>query len=100
MLAFLCQIAAEKHIILQPERPTIRYDSRHFFQEPTASLSVQPWLWSANVESIAATDVRALINEGSISRYQQRIIALCFAVVAMDGMDIALMGFIAPALKR
>ena len=51
------------------------------------------------MESIAATDVRALINEGSISRYQQRIIALCFAVVAMDGMDIALMGFIAPALK-
>ena len=51
------------------------------------------------MESTAAIDVRALINEGSISRYQQRIIALCFAVVAMDGMDIALMGFIAPALK-
>ncbi|MGE9550140.1 MFS transporter [Erwinia amylovora] len=51
------------------------------------------------MESTAATDVRALINEGCISRYQQRIIALCFAVVAMDGMDIALMGFIAPALK-
>lgn len=51
------------------------------------------------MESIVATDVRALINEGSVTRYQQRIIALCFAVVAMDGMDIALMGFIAPALK-
>jgi len=51
------------------------------------------------MESIAATDVRTLINEGGISRYQQRIIALCFAVVAMDGMDIALMGFITPALK-
>lgn len=51
------------------------------------------------MESTAAIDVRALINQGSISRYQQRIIALCFAVVAMDGMDIALMGFIAPALK-
>jgi len=51
------------------------------------------------VESIVATDVRALINEGGVTRYQQRIIALCFAVVAMDGMDIALMGFIAPALK-
>lgn len=51
------------------------------------------------MESTAAIDVRVLINEGSISRYQQRIIALCFAVVAMDGMDIALMGFIAPALK-
>ncbi|KAB8313680.1 MFS transporter [Erwinia endophytica] len=51
------------------------------------------------MESIAATDVRTLINEGNLSRYQQRIIALCFAVVAMDGMDIALMGFITPALK-
>ncbi|WP_338568677.1 aromatic acid/H+ symport family MFS transporter [Erwinia billingiae] len=51
------------------------------------------------MESTAAIDVRALINQGGISRYQQRIIALCFAVVAMDGMDIALMGFIAPALK-
>ncbi|MEI2264429.1 MFS transporter [Erwinia sp. CGal63] len=51
------------------------------------------------MESSVATDVRALINEGSVTRYQQRIIALCFAVVAMDGMDIALMGFIAPALK-
>ncbi|MGB9095322.1 MFS transporter [Erwinia sp.] len=51
------------------------------------------------MESTAAIDVRALINQGRISRYQQRIIALCFAVVAMDGMDIALMGFIAPALK-
>ncbi|MEM6050024.1 aromatic acid/H+ symport family MFS transporter [Erwinia sp. P7711] len=51
------------------------------------------------MENTAAIDVRALINQGSISRYQQRIIALCFAVVAMDGLDIALMGFIAPALK-
>lgn len=51
------------------------------------------------MENTAAIDVRALINQGSVSRYQQRIIALCFAVVAMDGMDIALMGFIAPALK-
>ncbi|WP_261640508.1 MFS transporter [Erwinia mallotivora] len=51
------------------------------------------------MESIAATDVRTLINEGSISRYQLRIIVLCFAVVAMDGMDIAVMGFIAPTLK-
>ncbi|MFU9137375.1 MFS transporter [Erwinia tasmaniensis] len=51
------------------------------------------------MESTAAIDVRTLINEGSLSRYQQRIILLSFAVVAMDGMDIALMGFIAPALK-
>ncbi|KQN55718.1 MFS transporter [Erwinia sp. E602] len=47
----------------------------------------------------AAIDIRGLINQGGLSRYQKRIIALSFAIVAMDGMDIALMGFIAPALK-
>lgn len=51
------------------------------------------------MEKSAAIDVRDLINTGALTRYQQRIILLCFAVVAMDGMDIALMGFIAPALK-
>lgn len=51
------------------------------------------------MDSTAAIDIRTLINQGSLSRYQKRIIALSFAVVAMDGMDIALMGFIAPALK-
>ena len=51
------------------------------------------------MDSTAAIDIRTLINQGTLSRYQKRIIALSFAVVAMDGMDIALMGFIAPALK-
>ncbi|MEM6159275.1 aromatic acid/H+ symport family MFS transporter [Erwinia sp. P6884] len=51
------------------------------------------------MEHSAAIDVRALINQGSLSRFQQRLIILCFAVVAMDGLDIAIMGFIAPALK-
>ncbi|WP_042958886.1 MFS transporter [Erwinia tasmaniensis] len=51
------------------------------------------------MDSTAAIDIRALINQQALSRYQKRIIALSFAVVAMDGMDIALMGFIAPALK-
>ncbi|UWS31094.1 MFS transporter [Erwinia pyrifoliae] len=51
------------------------------------------------MESTAAIDVRALINQGTLSSYQKRIIAISFAVVAMDGMDIAMMGFIAPALK-
>ncbi|MFS2225763.1 MFS transporter [Pantoea sp. B65] len=46
-----------------------------------------------------AIDVRQLINSASLSGYQKRIILLCFIVVALDGLDIALMGFIAPALK-
>ncbi len=44
-------------------------------------------------------DVRQLIDHNRLSRYQRHIILISFAVVAMDGMDIALMGFIAPALK-
>ncbi len=45
-------------------------------------------------------DVRQLINAAALSGYQKFIILLCFIVVALDGMDIALMGFIAPALKE
>ncbi len=46
-----------------------------------------------------AVDVRQLINQSELSRWQKRLIALCFIVVALDGMDIALMGFVAPTLK-
>lgn len=49
--------------------------------------------------SVEAVDVRQLINQSDLSRWQKRLIALCFVVVALDGMDIALMGFIAPTLK-
>jgi len=99
MLAFSEEIATEKRAIRWVKRITFRYDSRHFFTGTDAGPFGTGWPWSVIVESSVATDVRALINEGSVTRYQQRIIALCFAVVAMDGMDIALMGFIAPALK-
>ncbi len=51
------------------------------------------------VTSVEAVDVRQLINQSALSRWQKRLIALCFIVVALDGMDIALMGFIAPTLK-
>ena len=51
------------------------------------------------MSSTATIDIHSLINRHTLSRYQKIIIALCFAVVAMDGMDIALMGFIAPELK-
>ncbi|MDE1187952.1 MAG: aromatic acid/H+ symport family MFS transporter [Pantoea sp.] len=49
--------------------------------------------------SVEAVDVRQLINQSALSSWQKRLIALCFIVVALDGMDIALMGFIAPTLK-
>lgn len=49
--------------------------------------------------SVEAVDVRQLINQQELSHWQKRLIALCFIVVALDGMDIAIMGFIAPTLK-
>ena len=51
------------------------------------------------MSSVEAVDVRQLINQCALSRWQKKLIALCFIVVALDGMDIALMGFIAPSLK-
>ena len=32
--------------------------------------------------------------------FQQRVIALCFLVVAIDGFDTAAIGFIAPSLRQ
>jgi len=52
-----------------------------------------------SLTSVEAVDVRQLINQQALSRWQKRLIALCFVVVALDGMDIAIMGFIAPTLK-
>ncbi|MGP2519963.1 MFS transporter [Pantoea ananatis] len=51
------------------------------------------------MSSVESVDVRRLINQGALSSGQIRLIVLCFIVVALDGMDIAIMGFIAPSLK-
>ncbi|MBA4819758.1 aromatic acid/H+ symport family MFS transporter [Pantoea ananatis] len=51
------------------------------------------------MSSVESVDVRRLINQGALSGGQIRLIVLCFIVVALDGMDIAIMGFIAPSLK-
>lgn len=45
-------------------------------------------------------DVQALINEQPLSRYQWRVVLLCFLIVFLDGLDTAAMGFIAPALSQ
>jgi MFS transporter, AAHS family, 4-hydroxybenzoate transporter len=44
-------------------------------------------------------DVQDFINTHPYSAFQKRILALCFLVVAIDGFDTALVGFIAPAVK-
>lgn len=45
-------------------------------------------------------DVQSLINEQPLSRYQWRVVLLCFLIVFLDGLDTAAMGFIAPALSQ
>jgi AAHS family 4-hydroxybenzoate transporter-like MFS transporter len=47
-----------------------------------------------------ALDVQSFINTQPLSRYQWRIVALCFLIVFLDGLDTAAMGFIAPALTQ
>src|SRR5262245_2202144 len=42
-------------------------------------------------------DVQAFIDAHGVSSMQRRLIALCFLVVALDGFDTAIVGFIGPA---
>ncbi|WP_133649540.1 MFS transporter [Paraburkholderia flava] len=46
-----------------------------------------------------AFDVQRWIDAQPFSRFQFSIAALCFAVVALDGLDTALIGFVVPALR-
>ncbi|PIF89171.1 AAHS family 4-hydroxybenzoate transporter-like MFS transporter [Acidovorax sp. 62] len=43
-------------------------------------------------------DVRAFINQRALSRNQWILVLLCFLIVAVDGMDVAIMGFVAPSI--
>jgi AAHS family 4-hydroxybenzoate transporter-like MFS transporter len=44
-------------------------------------------------------DVQQLIDSGRFSRYQFLIAFLCFVIIAIDGFDTAIIGFIAPSLR-
>ena len=45
-------------------------------------------------------DVKAFIDERPMSPAQWLLLALCFLVVAADGMDVAIMGFLAPPILQ
>jgi len=54
----------------------------------------------ATTDATAVTvDVQAFIDAQPVSRLQYRLLALCFVVIAIDGFDTAIIGFIAPALR-
>ena len=44
-------------------------------------------------------DVQAFIDAQSVSWEQKRLLILCFLVIAIDGFDTAIVGFIAPAIR-
>ncbi len=48
----------------------------------------------------APVDVKACIDNGPITRTHWLLVLLCFLIVAADGIDVAMMGFIAPPSSR
>jgi MFS transporter, AAHS family, 4-hydroxybenzoate transporter len=46
----------------------------------------------------ATVEIRELINERPLTLQQWILTALCFAIVLADGMDVAIMGFVAPSI--
>lgn len=48
----------------------------------------------------AAVDVKAFIDQRPVSRVQWLLLILCFLIVAADGIDVAIMGFIAPPIVQ
>lgn len=53
---------------------------------------------TAPVPSGAAVDVQAFLDGRRFSRYQWLVFALCFAIVLLDGVDTAAIGYLAPSL--
>ncbi|WP_368621955.1 MFS transporter [Paraburkholderia sp. BR13444] len=43
-------------------------------------------------------DIKKFIDERPISPYQWLLVVLCFLIVTADGMDVAIMGFVAPSI--
>jgi len=50
------------------------------------------------MDTVATLDIRSFINERRMSLRQWFLVALCLAIVAVDGMDVAIMGFVAPSV--
>lgn len=55
-------------------------------------------VWSGNATSNSLNDLRATIDEHPITPLQYAVIALCFLLNVLDGMDVLVIAFAAPAL--
>ena len=54
---------------------------------------------SAQTVGSRIIDVQAFIDTHPLSAVQRQLLLVCFLVVAVDGFDTALIGFIAPAIR-
>jgi len=48
----------------------------------------------------ATVDIKAFIDSRPISAFQWFLVVMCFLVVAADGMDVAIMGFVTPSILQ
>ena len=53
----------------------------------------------SSTDNNKSVDVQDFIDSRPVSRFQWMILGLCFLVTAIDGLDTAAVGFIAPALR-
>src|SRR5262245_54957952 len=51
------------------------------------------------IDEPRVVDVQAFIDAHPLSALQRALLILCFLVVAIDGFDTAIIGFIAPAIR-
>jgi AAHS family 4-hydroxybenzoate transporter-like MFS transporter len=47
-----------------------------------------------------SVDIKAFIDQRKMSGYQWLVLVLCFLIVMMDGLDTAVMGFVAPVIMH
>src|ERR1700726_2182725 len=47
-----------------------------------------------------SVDIKAFIDARKMSVYQWLVLVLCFLIVMMDGLDTAVMGFVAPVIMH
>lgn len=53
----------------------------------------------ASVSASRVVDVQQLLEEQPVGRFQILVLLMCMFIVTLDGLDIVMVGFIAPALS-
>jgi AAHS family 4-hydroxybenzoate transporter-like MFS transporter len=66
-------------------------EAHHRYQQANTPMTAEP--------TPRVLDVQEFVDARPLSRVQKQLLLLCFAVVAVDGFDTAIIGFIAPAIR-